>query len=187
MGADAGLFAQGFQTSMNVAGAAMNARAARAQGDYERRVMAENARQAELQATDAVRRGRFEAQGIHRATERLIAQQRVAAATQGINPNFGSPLALQGEAKTIGAYDEARITNNAYREALGYQTQANQYRSQGSLASRIAKHKARSSIWLGGAKFLEDSSNLASMYKPSPGGQIVNPPAGKDMSDVRNR
>jgi hypothetical protein len=161
VGQAAGIFGQAAGLGIQGFGAYSQYQSAKAQGDYEKRVLMENARQAELQAQDARRRGDIEASAQHRETQELLARQRVAAVSQGIAPNFGSAAELQGQALALGRADEATIRMNAAREVYGFRSQSLEFQSQGSMAKKLSRLNARSSLWLSGAKFATDAGSLA--------------------------
>ena len=165
MGEAAGIFGQAAGLGMQGFAAYSNYQAMKDQGDYEKRVLLENARQAELQAQDARRRGDVEAAAQHRSTQELLARQRVAAVGQGINPNFGSAADLQAQALSLGKMDESQIRTNALREAMYLRSQANSMYSQGVMAKKLSRMNARNSLWLSGAKFATDAGTLG--YKVS--------------------
>jgi hypothetical protein len=127
-----------------------NAVESRKRGKAEQRVANQNATLAEMQAADAEARGR-EAASRHRADVRqLIGAQRVAAATQGLDPNAGSAFALQDEAFTMGELDILTIQNNAAREAMGFRMEADNYRRYGRAARQAGDVGAYQSLLGGG-------------------------------------
>lgn len=93
-----------------------------------------NARIADIQADDALVRGR-EAEGIHRKrTKALIGSQRARFGAQGVDINDGSALDVQADAAYLGELDALTIRNNAAREAWGYKVQAEDYRARGRIS-----------------------------------------------------
>lgn len=111
-----------------------------------------NAKMADLQAEDAVARGKEASDKSRRDTKRLIGAQRAAAAASGIEVDSGSALDLQLDAAGFGAMDALTIKNNAAREALGYKAQALDYRSRGAMAEANAKTAAAGTLLTGGIR-----------------------------------
>lgn len=112
--------------------------AGKAQQDIANR----NAKLLERSADDAIARGNEEAMALRRRTRLLVGEQRAAAAAQGLDVNVGAAADLQEQAAAFGAYDEATIRRNAYREAWGIRTQAGNQRMEGSYARRGATNQA---------------------------------------------
>lgn len=114
-----------------------------AQGQYHQRIAEWEARLAELQAEDAVKRGR-EAEGRYRqGIKQTIGSQRARLAAQGIAIDDGSALDVQAETAEIGELDALTIRNNATREAFGYKTEAMSARMGGESAMAAAQGEAR--------------------------------------------
>ncbi len=132
-----------------------NATAAKTYGEQKKREADINARLAELNADDAVRRGDKEAEAHKRRVKQLVGAQRAALAAQGIEIDADSALDVQEDTKLQGELDVQTIKNNAWREAWGYKVQANNYTSQGKFAQLAGKAEATSSILTGGAKALQ--------------------------------
>lgn len=139
------------------------ASAQRIQGLYEKQIYETNARLAELQAQDAIRRGEEEAEEYKRRVRQVIGAQRAAFGAQGVDVSFGSPLDIQEETAQLGALDALMIKNNAWREAWGYRVQALDYRRRGELSFLQAKQKSRQTLLTGGlqaAKSIRESTYL---------------------------
>lgn len=81
---------------------------------------------------------------------KIEASQRAAAAAGGVDVNTGTAGQLQHETSTFSELDALRITNNAARQAWGYQTQAGLDEWQGKQAETGSYISAASSL-LGGA------------------------------------
>lgn len=160
MGESAGLFGQAAGLGAMPGTAYAQYNALKSQGEMEKNILRENARQAELQAVDARKRGDVEAAAQHKATQELLARQRVAAVAQGVNPNFGSAADLQAQALSLGRIDESTIRNSAAREAFYLRNQASGYYTKSKVASKLSKMQARNSLWLAGAKFAGDAGSL---------------------------
>jgi len=84
-------------------------------------------------AEDALAVGKLEVARSARGTRQLIARQRVALAGRGVLLDAGTPLGLELDALTFGKLDQLTIQNIAEREALGFRTQAANFRSEAAL------------------------------------------------------
>lgn len=146
MGTSANL-AQGINSAGN---AYVQAQATRAQGDYQKRISEINARSAEAQAEDVLKRGENEAQKKLQETRKFIGQQKTAMAASGTDVNSQGALDLTADTAAIGATDVMTIKNNAWREAMGYKSQAIEVRGSGEMAQMAAKNNARSTMITGG-------------------------------------
>lgn len=100
--------------------------------DYEAQVQANNAKIAAWQRSDALQRGEVEAQQRMRQTADMLGKQRAALAASGVDLNQGSAQDLLASTAFIGQEDVNTITNNAAREAWGYDVQAQNYRNNAS-------------------------------------------------------
>lgn len=105
-----------------------------------------NARIAEMQARDALKRG-HEAEGRSRQTfKKLRGSQRATLAAQGIRVDVGSAQDIQQEAADIGEFEALTIRNNAAREAFGYRSQGIGFQMQATgaeAAGRLAASQGR--------------------------------------------
>lgn len=126
------------------------AQAQEAQGDYLKSRYEANARIADIQGADALKRGDEEASQIRRKAKLIQGSQRAAAAAQGIEADTGSAGDLQGETQMLSALDELKVKNNAWREAWGYKVSANDLRGQAEQAYISSRGAARNTLVTGG-------------------------------------
>jgi hypothetical protein len=131
-----------------------------AQGDFTRAAYETNARYAEMQADDVMKRGKVASNQQRKKTKQLIGAQRAALAAQGVEVNSGSGLMLQEEAMEMGAADARMIENNAFREAWGMRAQASEMRFQGRVQQMANKYAARNAVLVGGTKALGYGAEL---------------------------
>lgn len=134
----------------SLAGGIQESRAAKSQARVAETQGALAAEFAEIQAQDALKRGKEDARQASRQTKQLIGKQRAIQAAQGIDVGSGTALDIQAETAEFGEIDESRIRMNAYREAWGFKSEATASRSQGRLSSIGLKQQARSSLLTGG-------------------------------------
>lgn len=137
---------------LSMVGAASQANAQREQGEYQRMQANENARMMELQAEDAVKRGDQAASGVRKNAIKTRADQRAAMAANGINMDEGSALSLQEETQAMGEEDVRTVKNNAWREAWGLRTQAQNTRASGGMAESAGKNAASMTLLTGAVR-----------------------------------
>lgn len=156
MGASSNVLAASSATqSVSAAGSAYaQSQAMKAQGEYQKTMMELNARMANLQAADAIKRGDKAAAANKKQTKQLIASQRVAMAAQGIEIDEGSALDIQEDTAAMGAEQALAIRNNAWREAWGFRADAVGYQGQGEMAKMAANRGARNTLVAGGMQAL---------------------------------
>lgn len=135
--------------------------AMKSQGEYERMTMDANARLANIQAEDTIKRGNKEAAEHIKQTKKLIGSQRAAMAAQGIEVNADSALDIQAETAAMGELDALTIRNNAWREAWGYRVSASDLSFRGRFAEMAARGQSRQTLVTGGmqaaGKFAESA------------------------------
>ena len=84
-----------------------------------------NAAYAEASAEDALLRGDKEAQDYRSKINQFVGTQRASIAANNIEVGSGTAAQLQDDTLRQGEIDLLTIKNNAYREAWGFETQAN--------------------------------------------------------------
>lgn len=151
------------QMGAGIAGAVGQANAQRMQGDYQKMVGDTNARLATMQAQDATTRGDRTAGQIQRQGKQMIGSQRAALAAQGVDVNSGSAADVQAGTAAMTAHDALTAKNNAWREAWGYQVQANQSSAAGQFAKIAGDSSANNTILTGGMQAL--STGLKTGYE----------------------
>ena len=120
-----------------------------AQGDYSNRMAEINAKAAEFEAQDALKRGDEAANAQRRRTRQLLGEQRVALAGQGISTTSGTALALQEETQAVGETEALTIKNNAWREAWGLKSEAEASRAKGRFARTSSRFQSRNNLLTG--------------------------------------
>lgn len=143
-GAGAGLAAAQFGLSF------LQGQNARAMGAYQQKIANFNAQMAERQADRVLELGLKESGKAREAGAEVLGSQRVATASQGLDLNTGSALAVQQETVTKSADDARAIENNAFMEALGLKYEALNTRQQGRMAKIAADFEADMSLVNGG-------------------------------------
>lgn len=146
--------ATGILTALGAAGTMANSyqqsQAIKAQARYQSSMLESNRRLADIQAEDAIKRGKDEALKVKRQTKQIVGAQRAAMAAQGLDLGADDALAIQEETRQLGAEDAQTVKNNAWREAWGYRVQAENYSNQATMTSLAAKNEARNTLLTGG-------------------------------------
>jgi len=160
MGATAGL-------AMAGAGAGFSASANRQAGKAQAALANYNAQVAEIQAEDAIDRGRIAENQQRINTRRMIGAQRAALAAQGIDINDADSSAVDVQADTayLGELDALTIRANAAREAWGYRVQAQDSRTRGAIAEAEGKNKAIGTLLTTGGSILYQRYGFGSTAK----------------------
>jgi len=121
-------------------------------GKANKRINDYNANLMDLQAVDAIARGE-EAVGIEQEQARgLVGAQRANIAAQGINLDSDLAEAVQLDTERNTARNVRTITGNAWREAMGYRSQAAGMRMAGKYAYQGAMMNATGSLLTGAAQ-----------------------------------
>lgn len=102
-----------------------------------------NANVAELQATDAIERGREQESRFRAGVKQLIGAQRAEIGASGTDVGFGSAIDVQEDQAFLGELDALTIRTNAAREAWGYKVQAADTRERARITRREGREMAR--------------------------------------------
>ena len=138
-----------------LAGTALTAAGAIRQGNEQKAAYKYNAKVADMQATDALRRG-SEAEGLQRTRyQQLQGTQRAIMGSSGAVVDEGSSADVLKEAAIFGERDAQQLRLNAAKQGWGYNTQADLYRFEGLRAENTGYYKAGQSILSGSANFFE--------------------------------
>lgn len=108
--------------------------------------MNQDARMRRLAARDALGRGALESGQARMEGSKVVAEQKVAFASSGVDAGVGSPVALMAESRAMSELDAQTIKSNALREAWGLKTEAGQLDSQARKVRSGAKLRAIGSI-----------------------------------------
>ncbi|GHV34457.1 hypothetical protein FACS1894187_05040 [Synergistales bacterium] len=114
----------------------------------------QNARMAEEQAKDSVKRGGREENKFRRQIAIHQGQQRAALAASGVDVDSGSAELLQDASRGEAEEDASVIRFNAQREAWGHQAQATDYRNQASAARAAGRNAMTGGVIGAGASLL---------------------------------
>ncbi len=135
---------------LNIYGQVRAGREARRVGEAQQRaaeseagLLDYNAQVADLQAQDAVERGREEESRFRTGVRGIIGAQRAEIAASGTDVGFGSAVDVQEDAAFLGELDALTIRNNAAREAWGYKVQAHDIRQRARITRQEGRELAR--------------------------------------------
>lgn len=146
----------------DVATGITQAQASKAQANFAASQYDFNARFAELQAQDAVKRGERRASKIREYGKQVSASQRAGYAAGGIDVSFGTPAAVIEETEVMAGEDAEAEIRNAWREKWGFSAQASNYRQAADLTRVAGKREAGASIATGLTRGL--TSGIAAGY-----------------------
>lgn len=127
--------AQMISLGLSAAGAATSAIGAYQQAKVAGDVAARNAKIADLQAEDALRRGENEAAELRRRAAATKSAQRVSLAAKGLDLTYGTAADLQDQTDFFGESDVATIRTNARKEAWARRSQGATFQAE-ALSSR---------------------------------------------------
>lgn len=127
------------KTATDVVGQVKAGNAAKSTGDY-------NAAAAEIQANDAIARGRYDESRFRQGVKTLIGSQRAGFAGQGVDVGVGSAVDVQADAAYLGELDAQQIRTNAQRESWGYKVEAENYRRGGQAAKTASRFAAAGTV-----------------------------------------
>ncbi len=122
------------------------------EGAVQQQIANYNAGVAEMQASDAQRRGIMEAGERRTQTRQQIGRQRTAIAGSGVDVSSGSALDIFADTAAYGELDAQTIQSNAMREAYGYRTQSSNQQFQGGLARQAGQNRSQSTLLTTGAR-----------------------------------
>lgn len=127
---------------------------------FQSELAKQNAAFRELDAKDALLRGRQQQQKVRRNAAQTVGEIQLAAAAQGQSVGAGSVAGnLMAEADILSEQDVSIIKNNAMREAFGYRLQGQQMVTQAKMNENLAWAKAGSSVATAGMSFFKAASD----------------------------
>jgi hypothetical protein len=125
----------------------------RAQADLEGRMFDINRTNAEVMASEAIKRGGREATALKTRTRRLIGSQRAAQAASGVDIGSGSAVDVQEDTRVQGERDALTIKNNAWREAFGIRSEAAAAGTRQNLSRLSRRNEMANTLLTGGLQF----------------------------------
>ena len=122
--------AQMLSLGLSAAGAGGSALGAYQQAKLAGDVAARNAKLADLQAEDALRRGENEAAELRRRVAATKSAQRVSLAAKGLDLTYGTAADLQDQTDFFGEADVATVRANARKEAWSRRAQSTNFQAE---------------------------------------------------------
>lgn len=167
--------------ALSAVGSILQGRAQQKAYESQAAAMEQNARIADMQATDAIQRGGREEGNLRRRARQIAGAQIAQAAASGLAGDSGSLADAYLQSATNMERDVATNAINHAKEAWGYNTQAANYRSQASGLRAAGK-----SAFMGG--LLGAGTSLLSLATPNMFGAAGSKAASATPSDwyVRN-
>jgi hypothetical protein len=136
---------------LNIIGAVAESEAIKAEGRFRKQQAEHNAKLAEMAAEDALFRGDSDARQLKRDAKKLMGEQKVSFAAQGIQLE-GSALDVLEETDRLAELEVMKIKNNAFKEAFGFKTEASQARLRGRMAELSARTQSNLTLITGGSR-----------------------------------
>ena len=131
----------------SLVGGIAQSRAVEAQGRANADALEANARTARFQAHDSIERGGLEELRLRRNLSQLSGNQRVQAATSGIDINSGSVRNVINSSIAEGEQDAETIRFNAARQRWGYLQQANNLTNQANSIRANSRYQANNILF----------------------------------------
>lgn len=122
------------------------------QGKWQQETAEFNARMAGLQAADAIKRGEERVGSVRRAAAEAVGGARASFAAQGVDVSQGSAAAVQEDSYAAAEQDVQTVRANAWREAWGFNVEAENLLQQGRMARMEATNKADATLLTGGLR-----------------------------------
>ena len=131
------------------------------QAAFQAKQMEANARLADIKGGDAVAQGELDSKELGKFGEKVKGAQRASYAGQGVNVNTGVAKAAQENTGFMTELDQAKIKNNAWREAWGYKVEAANGVAQAGFTRQAGANAARNTLVAAG---LNAGSSLFQTY-----------------------
>ena len=122
--------AQMISLGLSAAATGISALGAYQQAKLAGDVAARNAKLADLQAEDALRRGENEAADLRRRVAATKSAQRVSLAAKGLDLTYGTAADLQDQTDFFGESDVATVRTNARKEAWARRSQGANFQAE---------------------------------------------------------
>lgn len=168
MGVSGGFAAMGVMSAGN---AYAQGQSAKTQVDFAASQYRVNQTIATEEGSIAKSEGDIQASHMAREGNAEVAKQRVAAAATGANVNAGSALELQSDTKWQSTQNQITIKNNAWRQAWGYQVQANDYGTQAQMSGLAGSNAMTQSLLTGGMNAIGYGTQAYGAYRKYNGGR----------------
>lgn len=152
--------------AMAAAGTAAQVVAQQRAANANKAVLSRNAELADRASKVSLLAGASQASEALSQGSRVAAEARAAAAAGGVDIQSGGVTSLLETTKQTATMDVETIRNNALREALGYQAQADQFRAESRAVSRQARFGMYTSLLTGAGQMLGQAYGMRSSPRP---------------------
>lgn len=147
----------GLISAMSGLGAAFSdANAMKASSDFKARQLDLNAKLADLQGASVIEAGNLESAMVGKKVSQVIGAGRASAAGQGVVVDSGSAAEVQKSSQVQGALEEETIKRNAWKEAWGFETEAENFRSEANMHRLEGSGEQFNTLMTGGMKAIAD-------------------------------
>ena len=172
-GSTAAMLMANASIAASVAGAAMSAygsyqqgQAQSAQADYQSKLAARNAQQAQMQADYERESGKEAADQQRRAVRQTIGTQRSLLSASGVDVTDADSSAanILGDSAQWGEYDALKIQHQNELKAWGYENQGAQEQANSLMYSQGAKQSSRAGAIGAGAGLLSGLGQVAGQW-----------------------
>lgn len=150
-------------TAFSVVGAIQQGNAAKKQGEYNAQVANNNAILAERQAADAEARGRTEERQKRLDSSRLEGEQRATMSANNVVLGSGSAADVLEFTAGQNELEALNIRSAAERQAVGFRSEANNYRASAGLSLAEGRNAKTASFYKAGGSLLSGASQAANM------------------------
>jgi hypothetical protein len=152
------------QSVNTLASSYAQADALRTQGEAQKQQADANARIAKVKADEAISQGTKKANVVKRKAAQLRADQAIALVSSGVDVGSDVATNIFRETDELSVIDQLTVRNNAWREAWGYNVQAEQSTFQGNLAQQFGQSEARSTALTGGLTALSQGTRSVAAF-----------------------
>ena len=150
-----GVYAAGGLAIASIVNAQNEASAIKSQGRFNANQLEFNARLAELDKKDELKRGKDEAKFIKKRGAQMIGSQRAALAAQGIEIDSGTAALIQQDTADQVELESLTAGNNAWRRAWGLEVEATSARTQADFSRTSSNNRARNTLISGGLNAIQ--------------------------------
>lgn len=145
-----GAYAAGGMAIASIVQSQKEAEAIKSQGRFNANQLEFNARLAEMDRADELKRGKDEQKFIKKRGAQMIGSQRAALAAQGIEIDSGTAALIQEETAEQVELESLTAGNNAWRRAWGLEVEALGARTSAAFTRESSRNRARNTLITGG-------------------------------------
>jgi len=161
----------GGMAALSIAQGHFTADIIRQQADLNKDIAEMNAEFAELDAYNAEIEGYSQVAQYQKIVDQTVSKQRAELAAADVDTSFGTASSFEAETKFIAEMNRMEIQKQAYEKAMGYRSQARDYRLAGFLGRAKAEMEASTAEFEGNVGGIR---SIASGYNyVSGGGQSI--------------